>query len=30
MISDVIDQNSAAMFNATSIEIDQRLLEQYF
>lgn len=30
MISDVIDQNSAAMFNATSIEIDERLLEQYF
>lgn len=30
LISDVIDQNSAAMFNATSIEIDQRLLEQYF
>ncbi len=30
MISDVIDQNSASMYDATSIEIDQRLLDTYF
>ena len=30
LISDVVDQNTAAMFNETDVSIDEDLVEQYF